>query len=91
MQVREDGTVERILARQFGLSEETRFEWLETEHGPVLSSRSQRDPVRPHTVIAHRIEYMTHEELQLPLQITLEIKGKLPRPLHYEFSYLARS
>ena len=85
--VLEDGTVERILEHQFGLSMETRFEWLETEHGPVLTSCTRRDPVRPHKVVAHRVEYVTRGDLPLPLRITLEMQGMLPRPLHIEFSY----
>ena len=84
---RADGTIERLVEAGYGLTRVTRFEWRETEHGPVLERRVALDPVRPEKEMVHEVEYTTVDGLLLPTRITLKMIGILPDDVRFELRY----
>ena len=85
--VADDGSIERVVRRQFGLAEETRFKWSHTDRGLVLLERSRHDPVRPEDQLVHKISYDSRGAQVRPQRITLEMQGRLPRDYHFDFRY----
>jgi hypothetical protein len=91
--VRRDGTVERVVESQFEVSVEARFEWLESERGPILSRCTVVDPSLPETELVYNVRYDRApgtREVPLPERITFEVTGILPRPAHFDFIYAER-
>ena len=84
---RGDGTIEQLVETGYGLTQVTRFEWRETERGPVLARRVVVDPIRPEKEIAHEVEYTTVDDALLPARITLKMIGILPDDVRFEFRY----
>ena len=82
-----DGTIERIVALAFGLTEETRYVWRDTPHGPILERRTKLDPVRPEKELVHEVRYHQGTGFPRPESVTLRLAGLLPEDLSFAFEY----
>ncbi len=81
-----DGTVKKIVRRQFGLAFETRFTWRETKLGPVLANRKSFDP-RRQSYVEHAVDYESRSGRLRPTRVTLRMPGRLPRDVPFVLRY----
>ena len=82
-----DGLIERLIHHQFGLIEERRYEWRESDLGPVLLRLTRLDRSRPDEKIEYEVSYAAFGGVELPVEISMRLNGQLPHDIHFRFRY----